>query len=467
MKPFSLFLFLLFSITTLSQDRISRYLDSIRNNEALLTAFFAAMPKGGDLHHHFSGSAWPDYLLVKAIREDYWVDLNSYTVAKTASGKGTWKKFSAISDLNAVRTAILQHWSVKNYHPAEGPAETIFFDSFGKFDAIMDAAVPESLLELKQRAIAENLSYIETQFLRPVFPQQLPESDSLNTLLRKAAAAKDTGFLFRKFDTLIQLFDTGGAADTAAAFTEKISRLHHNLRLDDAQFTIRYQQFVLRFMEPVELFKHLYVNFLVADKSPLIVGVNIVSPEHGEVSMQDYWLHMAMYNYMHRRFPAVKYAMHAGELTTGLVAPEELTWHIREAVRFAGAARIGHGVDIAWENNSRALLSYMKKQGVAVEINLSSNEFILGVKEDRHPISLYYQAGVPICISTDDAGILRTSITQQYILLAKRYPFIAYKTIRQFVYNSVEFAFIEEPGIKARLKKELDRKFRIFEQSFN
>lgn len=467
MKPFSLLLILLFSISARSQDRISRYLDSIRNNEALLTAFFAAMPKGGDLHHHFSGSAWPDYLLAKAIREDYWVELNSHTVAKKAGRNGTWKKFSAVSDLHALRTAILQNWSVKNYHPAEGPAENIFFDSFGKFDAIMDAAVPEALLELKQRAIAEHLSYIETQFLRPVFPQQVPESDSLNIVLRKAAAAKDTGFLFREFEKLTQHVEAGGAADTAIAFNEKISRLHQALRLDDAQFTIRYQNFVLRFMEPVELFKHLYVNFLSADKSPLIVGVNIVSPEHGEVSMQDYWLHMAMYNYMHRRFPAVKYAMHAGELTSGLVAPEELTWHIREAVLFAGANRIGHGVDIAWEHNSRALLAYMKKQGVAVEINLSSNEFILGVKEDRHPVSLYYKAGVPISISTDDAGILRTSITQQYILLAKRYPFIPYKTIRQFVYNSLEFAFIEEPGVKARLKKELDRKFRIFEQSFN
>jgi adenosine deaminase/adenosine deaminase CECR1 len=162
----------------------------------------------------------------------------------------------------------------------------------------------------------------------------------------------------------------------------------------------------------------------------------------------------------------VKYAMHAGELTSGLVAPEELTWHINEAVRFAGANRIGHGVDMAWEKNSRSLLAYMKQQKVGVEINLSSNEFILGVKEDQHPITLYYKAGVPITISTDDAGILRTSITQQYVLLAKRYPFIPYKAIKEMVYNSIRYSFIEEDKVKTILIQALDRRFAFFEKNY-
>lgn len=466
MKPFPILVLLLFHLHTQAQDKISAYFESIRENEAQLTAFFAGMPKGGDLHHHFSGSAWPDYLLAKAIKEDYWVELNSYTVAITAGKTGNWKKFSEVSDLYALKTAILQQWSVKNYHPAAGPSENIFFDSFGKFDAIMDASIPDALLELKRRAKAENLSYIETQFIRPKFTLKINNSDSLNKKLRQAAAQKDSQFIFALFDELIHRFDTAGAADTALAFNERISRQHQLLQMDDDSFTMRYQNFVLRFMEPVELFKHLYVNFISAGKSPLIVGVNIVSPEHGEVSMQDYWLHMAMYNYLHRRFPDVKYALHAGELTSGLVAPEELTWHINEAVRFAGASRIGHGVDMAWEKDSRSLLAYMKKEQIAVEINLSSNEFILGVKEDRHPFSLYYKAGVPITISTDDAGILRTSITQQYVLLAKRYPFIPYKAIKAMVYNSIRFSFIEEDKVKTKLIQELDRRFAAFEKAY-
>lgn len=465
MKKF-LPLLLLASTTLHAQDKLSAYFESIRKNEAQLTAFFAGMPKGGDLHHHFSGSAWPDYLLAKAIKEDYWVELNSYTVATSAGKAGNWKRFSEVSDLNELKTAILQQWSVKNYHPALGPSENIFFDSFSKFDAIMDASIPDALLELKRRAKAENLSYIETQFIRPKFPVKIADSDQLNSRLRIAAAQKDTNAIYSVFAELIRSFDTAGAMDTATSFNTRISEQHKRLQLDEDSFTIRYQNFVLRFMEPVELFKHLYINFISAEKSPLIVGVNIVSPEHGEVSMQDYWLHMAMYNYLHKQFPAVKYAMHAGELTSGLVAPEELTWHINEAVRFAGANRIGHGVDMAWEKNSRSLLAYMKQQQVAVEINLSSNEFILGVKEDQHPITLYYKAGVPITISTDDAGILRTSITQQYVLLAKRYPFISYKAIKEMVYNSIRYSFIEEDKVKTILIQELNRRFAVFEKNY-
>jgi adenosine deaminase len=101
-----------------------------------------------------------------------------------------------------------------------------------------------------------------------------------------------------------------------------------------------------------------------------------------------------------------------------------------------------------------------------VEINLSSNEFILNIKEDQHPISLYYNAGVPVVISTDDAGILRTSLTRQFVLLAKRYPFISYKAIRQMVYNSIEYSFITDPKLREQLKKDLDIRFAGFEKSF-
>jgi adenosine deaminase/adenosine deaminase CECR1 len=43
--------------------------------------------------------------------------------------------------------------------------------------------------------------------------------------------------------------------------------------------------------------------------------------------MKDYWLQMVMFKYCHSLYPTVKYSMHAGELTLGLV-PEDLTWHI-------------------------------------------------------------------------------------------------------------------------------------------
>jgi adenosine deaminase len=172
---------------------------------------------------------------------------------------------------------------------------------------------------------------------------------------------------------------------------------------------------------------------------------------------------MILFKYCHSRYTNVKYAMHAGELTLGMVPPEQLTWHINQAVYTAGANRIGHGVDIAYEENSYDLLRYMAKNKIPIEINLVSNEFILKVKENRHPITLYKEFGVPIVISTDDAGILRTNLTEQYVLLAKRYKNMTYADIKQFVYNSINYSFIKEPEVKNQVLKDLDLRFQAFE----
>src|ERR1019366_5950481 len=164
------------------------------------------------------------------------------------------------------------------------------------------------------------------------------------------------------------------------------------------------------------------------------------------------------------KYPNVKYSMHAGELTLGLVKPEELTWHINAAVRTAGANRIGHGVDMPYEYKCYDLLKYMAKNNIPIEINLYSNEFILKVKDDEHPIKLYRDFNVPIVICTDDAGVLRSNLTHQYVLLAKRYKDISYREIKQYVFNSIDYSFIKEDAVKEKLKAGLKSHFDIFEK---
>jgi adenosine deaminase/adenosine deaminase CECR1 len=61
----------------------------------------------------------------------------------------------------------------------------------------------------------------------------------------------------------------------------------------------------------------------------------------------------------------------------------------------------------------------MRKKDIPVWINLYSNEFILKVKDDRHPVMLYKKFKVPVVISTEDAGVLRSNMTEQCVLLAK------------------------------------------------
>lgn len=446
------------------------YFEKIRNNEASLTAFFSHMPKGGDLHHHYSGSIYAEPLLQRAIADDFYLNTETMDVLKEKPSTGNWEQFSTLKSngtLAVYTQKIMQKWSVKDYNHVDYPSDKLFFESFMKFEPAIKGNFGKGLLELKNRAISENVSYIETQLSTIPTDMNTDDLTKFNSRLRKLALAKDEKAILKSLDSVYNALLKKDAESYAAAFnTNFVAKLHKDLKIDDKQFTMRYQNFVLRFMEPVDLFKNLVIAFLSADSSPLMAGVNIVSPEDGETSMKDYWLHMIMFNYCHSRYPNVKYTMHAGELTLGLVPPEELTWHIGAAVYTAGANRIGHGVDMAYEKDSYSLLRYMAKKTIPIEINLVSNEFILKVKESRHPLTLYKEFGVPIIISTDDAGILRTNMTEQYVLLAKRYKDVSYSDIKQFVYNSINYSFIKEASVKKQLLKDLDTRFKAFESNF-
>jgi adenosine deaminase/adenosine deaminase CECR1 len=447
------------------------YLEKIRNNEALLTAFFQQMPKGGDLHHHFSGSIYAEPLLERAIAEDFYLNIETMEVAKTKPAIGNWQNFSSLKNegkLAFYQQQVMQTWSAKDYNGVSVPSDDLFFDSFQKFEPTIKGHFEEGMLELKKRAIAENVSYIETQLSTIPCDMNVSDLTDFNTKLREASAQKDEKAVMKLLDELYKAIQQKDAKKYATDFnTNFIAKLHKDLKIDDEKFTMRYQNFVLRFMDPVDLFKNLTIAFISANESKLVAGVNIVSPEHGENSMKDYWLHMVMFKYYHSKFPDVKYTLHAGELTLGLVQPEDLTWHINDAIHVAGANRIGHGVDIAYEANSYDLLRYMAKNNIPIEINLASNEFILKVKDGRHPFTLYKEFNVPIVISTDDAGILRTNMTEQYVLLAKRYPDVTYATIKQYVYNSINYSFIQDASVKKQLLKDLDTRFKIFEDKFS
>ncbi|NRT12020.1 adenosine deaminase [Flavobacterium sp. 14A] len=462
---------ILSAIINLSQaQNANNYLEKIRNNEAELTAFFSQMPKGGDLHHHFSGSIYAEPMLEDAIAEDFYLNTSTMEVLKDKPNTGDWEQFSTIikrGELYAYKQKIMEKWSAKDYNGVSYPSDKLFFESFSKFSPAIPGHFGEGLIELKNRAISENVSYIETQL--STIPSEINTADlvDFNSQLRQAAENKDEKAVKKLLESLYKNFQKRDAKKDAQNFNINfVAKMHNDLKIDDANFTMRYQNFVLRFMEPVDLFKNLVVAFISADSSDLMAGVNIVSPEDGETSMKDYWLHMVMFNYCHSVFPEVKYTLHAGELTLGLVQPEDLTWHINDAIYVAGANRIGHGVDMAYEKNAYSLLQYMAKQQIPIEINLASNEFILKVKENRHPISLYREFNVPVVISTDDAGILRTNMTEQYVLLAKRYKDVSYDEIKRYVYNSINFSFIKSSKVKQDLIKDLDVRFKKFEAQF-
>ncbi len=447
MKHLFLATCILVSLSSYAQP-IDKYLNRIRGNNAALTAFFSQMPKGGDLHHHYSGSVYAETYIGYVVQQDYYIDTNTLKV-DTARNNTQCLRFSELNSMKQLpvfKQKLIQKWSVKDYNGVSYPSDKLFFETFSGFGIANNspARLDTGLLELKRRAIKENVSYIETMFTSIPCGNTLAIDPNFNGQLLSAQAQGNEGLTMTILSKIYEQLQAANVKQCAATFNNQLTSMHYRLHIDDANFTMRYQNYVTRVVLPLDVFKNMVLCFESANTSPLVVGVNIVAPEDNEVSMRDYWLHMMMYKFCHARYPNVKYAMHAGELTLGLVKPEELTWHINAAVRTAGANRIGHGVDMPYERDCYDLLRCMAKNNTAIEVNLYSNEFILKVKEGAHPLGLYREFGVPVVICTDDAGVLRSNLTHQYVLLASRYPDVSYSEIKKFVFNSIDYSFIEE-----------------------
>jgi adenosine deaminase len=197
----------------------------------------------------------------------------------------------------------------------------------------------------------------------------------------------------------------------------------------------------------------------------------------------------------------VHISLHAGELAPGLVPPEGLCCHIRLAVEMAHTERIGHGVDVMHEDRPYDLLKEMATKHVMVEINLSSNDVILGVSGKDHPFPIYRKFHVPVALSTDDEGVSRIDMTHEYVRAATTYA-LSYAELKQMVRTGLEHNFLpgaslwREPDIftrmattcasdasgsaqpsagcadflktseKAQQQWELERRFREFEAAF-
>jgi adenosine deaminase len=85
----------------------------------------------------------------------------------------------------------------------------------------------------------------------------------------------------------------------------------------------------------------------------------------------------------------------------------------------------------------------MKRSNVLVEINLTSNAVILGVEGSRHPLQVYLKAGVPVALSTDDEGVLRSEITREYQRAVEEQG-LDYPALKRMIRNGMEHAFL--PG---------------------
>ena len=94
-----------------------------------------------------------------------------------------------------------------------------------------------------------------------------------------------------------------------------------------------------------------------------------------------------------------------------------------------------------YENHPHALLKEMAAKHVMVEISLTSNDVILGVRDKEHPFLMYKMFGVPMALATDDEGVSRINLTHEYLRAVQSYD-LHYADRKRMVRTSIEHSFL-------------------------
>ncbi|HEY7335227.1 MAG TPA: hypothetical protein VH639_10105 [Bryobacteraceae bacterium] len=413
----------------------------LRERPPALYQFLLAMPKGGDLHTHLTGAIYAETYIRIASEDGLCVDLRSYAIIArppAASGKPPCGDHAADASLlrtdNDLANAVVNSLSMRGFVPGRETAHDHFFATFAKFGPSRSAHEGELLAEVIQRAADQNESYLELMVLN---------GTAANALGSKVGFDGD-------FDRTRQMLDAAGLPDVVRNMRTRVEQLEQSRVAalgcgshpdsEACRVKIGYLYQILRESPKEQAFAQTLAGFMLASEDPRVVGVNIVQPEDGLVSMRDYRLQMQMIGYAKSLYPKVHVSLHAGEIAPGLVPPEGLRFHIREAVERAQAERIGHGADFAYETDAAGLAAEMKKRRVLVEINLTSNDLILGLRGKDHPFPFYRKSGVPVALSTDDEGVSRTNLTQEYLRATLDYR-LTYADLKEMARNSLEYSF--------------------------
>ncbi len=491
---------------TSSERRAELNLRVARQNPLQLRRFLFGMPKGGDLHNHLSGAIYAESWIRAAAEDQLCVDPAELAFARPASSSGTGAKQPVCGDRQVPASVALkdQHlydslvdaFSMRGFVPSPGvTAHDHFFDTFAKFGGTSHRHLGEWIDEVAARAAAQNEQYLELM--------HTPDFNHTAKISREIAWSDDFShmrddLLARGLRDDVPLAQT--SLDQAEALRAKIEHCGQPDAVPACRVQTRYLCQILRGFPKEQVFAQSLLCFELVSADARFVGINLVMPEDGYTAMTDYALHMRIVGFLHSRYPKVHISLHAGELAPGLVPYEGLCCHIRLAVEVAHAERIGHGVDIMYENNPHDLLREMAAKHVMVEISLTSNDVILGVSGKHHPFPLYRMFGVPVALSTDDEGVSRIDLTHEYVRAVQTYN-LRYIDLKRMVRASLEHSFLLGPSLwnapdeftrtiaacsldspgsespsarcaaflkkseKARQQWELEQRFRIFESN--
>ncbi|HET9581935.1 MAG TPA: adenosine deaminase [Gemmatimonadota bacterium] len=137
--------------------------------------------------------------------------------------------------------------------------------------------------------------------------------------------------------------------------------------------------------------------------------------------------------------------VHAGEA----YGPES----IHQALHWAGAHRIGHGVRLREDAD---LVEYVRDHRIPLEMCPTSNVQTGAVASiDLHPIREYFDRGLRVTVNTDNRLMSNTTLTDE-LSLCSEYLGFDLDEIKKLILNGFKSAFLRYPERKALIGEALE-----------
>ncbi len=437
---------LLLTITANAGESFSSQFNKLKKEatpEQLYTLLYA-MPKGGDLHNHSTGSNRSEWWYDEAIKQEkngyiyytkvkinnckpygtneyggspyYMLFVNMQAFAYEQLSDCEKSEYKRLQDLTPTEK---QGWlnSIRLDKPKEGRSE--FFEThWNRIHYLMANPYMHANLIVKnmQAFGAEGLSYLETD--AGVRGYLTPEGKPIDP------------------ETIYQLYKT--------RFAEKDAR--------DTGVTVRLQYALLRF-SPVAEHALDWMYEFVDKHRDLYVAIDMVGREDNDKGHPLRFL--PELRKLRHQYPEIKLSIHGGEV-------DEPNKHVRDTL-LLGAERIGHGVNLITDPDTMLL---MRNNIYMVEINLISNLLLEYVSDySQHPFPEYLRTGIPVALSTDDRGMWDSNMTDEYYTAVTNFN-LSWEELVKLGRNSLTYSFLDDKT-KQTLLKQYDQRIAEFETNIS
>jgi adenosine deaminase CECR1 len=436
MKPATIFVLLL--LTRVATADWFEDLKAGGNAQDLYRALYY-MPKGGDLHNHLSGAAFPEWWYELALAErkrgyEYYTKVRIGNCVEYGSDEfGGLPYYLMFRNIMAFQYENLSDCQKREYEPL---ADLDARQKTGWLESIRLDKPHEGRDEFFQTHWQRLFALVRNPWLQA------------ELMVRNMQAFAAEGVSYLELQIAVEGFRNADGSILTPGETADIlrQRLQQRDALDTG-VTVRLQISVLRFLPNAE--DELREDYrFVHENSDLFVAVNMVGREDNDKGHPARFLDTM--RDLRRQYGKVNLSIHAGEV-------DEPNYHVRDTL-LLGADRIGHGINLITDDDTMRL---MRHGPYLVEINLISNLLLNYVSDyAEHPFPEYLRTGIPVALSTDDRGMWDSTLTDEFYVAVTEFN-LSWEEVMLLSRNSLEHAFLQSAE-KQNLLQSFDEKIEKF-----